>query len=90
MALTAEQKAARTSRRMDILTRVAGSGELTGDAAAQLARDIETFEWASGDEAEAARRRAVVAPLLGSGAVRMQDIVSKATASLATLDDFGE
>lgn len=90
MALTDEQKTARSTRRMEILTRVTGSGEAAAEAATKLAVDIETFEWANGDAEEAARRRAVVAPMLSSGAVRMAEIIAKAKASLSAMVDFAE
>lgn len=88
--LTKEQKTARTTRRHEILTRISGSGQVNPEAAPALAAEIESFEWAAGDAAEQERRRNVIAPLLGSGAVKMGDVLPRATAALAALSKFDE
>jgi hypothetical protein len=88
--MTDEQKASRTRRRQEILVRINGSGEAAPKEAAKLAAEIETFEWAGGDAAEAASRRAVTTGMLGSGSVPMTEIVNQATAAIATLSDFSE
>lgn len=89
MALTEPQKAARTARRSEILIRVKGSGDITDPAEqAKVAAAIETFEYAGGDDALAATRKSVTTSLLGSGAVRMGEIVKVAGEQLAALSDF--
>ncbi|MEO7221126.1 MAG: hypothetical protein ABIY37_01500 [Devosia sp.] len=89
MALTKEQKEARGARRMEILARITSSGEVTDPSkASALAAEIETFEWAEGDETAGGLRRAVVGPMLSQGYVKISDIVAKATASLAAIHDF--
>lgn len=89
--LTDAQKAARTARRIEILGRISGSGEITdqgAEAASSLAKAIEVFEWGDGTAADGSLRRKLTAPLLGSGATKMVDVVSAAQAQLDALSDF--
>jgi hypothetical protein len=89
--LTDEQMPARLARRSDILIRVKGSGDITDPGEqAKVAVAIETFEFAGGDAQLGATRRELTTSLLGSGAVRMGDIVKAAGEQLAALGDFGD
>jgi hypothetical protein len=89
-ALTDLQKASRTRRREEIVTRIHGSGDLKGDVDAEtaLAIEIETYEWADGNAEERARRQSRIVSTMGSGAVNMRDVVATVTGALAALDSF--
>lgn len=90
MTMTELQRASRTRRRDEIITRIHGSGDLKGDAEAEtaLAIEIETYEWADGNAEERARRQNRIVSAMGSGTVNMRDVVATVSTALAALDTF--